>query len=62
MAQTVANCPRCGARNITFNLTAHTKVGFNYGWQSIYEAFCVCTHCANSTVFVLAEWESMKQN
>jgi hypothetical protein len=55
MAELVANCPRCGALHVTFDLTSATRVDFNHNWQSIHEAFCVCRHCHRSTVFVLAE-------
>lgn len=55
MSQLIADCPRCRARNIAFDLKAYTKVGTRYQWQSIYEAFCICSHCADSTVFVLGE-------
>lgn len=55
MSDLVANCPRCGAKHITFDLTAYTPVEFHFGWQYWYEAFCVCRHCKRSTVFVVSE-------
>jgi Domain of unknown function (DUF4145) len=55
MSELVANCPRCGAQNITFDLSSSTPVDTNYGWQTVYEAFCVCRKCHRSTVFALAE-------
>lgn len=55
MSELVADCPRCGASKITFDLHAAKMVGVQYNWQRWYEAFCVCRHCAKSTVFVLAE-------
>lgn len=55
MAELVANCPRCGARKITFDVTQAHIVGVHYGWQKWYEAFCICRHCDQSTTFVLSE-------
>ena len=54
MAELVADCPRCGASKITFDLATSTVVGHQHGWQVWHEAFCVCRHCRKSTVFVLA--------
>ena len=55
VAELVTECPRCGANHITFDLIADTLVAVKYNWQQWYEAFCVCRHCKQSTVFVLAE-------
>lgn len=55
MAELVANCPRCGAVKITFNLLQSTVVGNQYGWQNWHEAFCICRHCHKSTVFILSD-------
>ncbi len=55
MSDLVADCPRCGAKHVTFDLTAHTVVAHRYNWQSWYEAFCICRNCHRSTVFVLSE-------
>lgn len=55
MSELVADCPRCGATRITFDLVSETIVGFKHNWQQWYEAFCVCRHCGRSTTFVLAE-------
>ena len=55
MSELVADCPRCGAHRVTFDLRGETLVGYRYNWQSWYEAFCVCRHCGRSTVFVLSE-------
>ena len=52
MSELVADCPRCGAKEMTFDLKAaiftHKK-----DWQRWYEAFCICRACNKSTVFVL---------
>ena len=55
MSELVADCPRCTAAKITFNLIASTKVGQQHGWQNWHEAFCVCRNCHRSTTFVLSE-------
>ena len=55
MAELVANCPRCGASKITFDVAAATIFEQHYNWQNWYEAFGVCRNCHKSTIFVLAE-------
>lgn len=55
MADLVANCPRCGARHITFDVTAAQQYRIEYGWQRWYEAFGICRNCGHTTVFVLSE-------
>ena len=55
MSDLIANCPRCGAQHVTFDLMSYTLVRFQYNWQSWYEAFSVCRHCKRSTVFVVSE-------
>jgi hypothetical protein len=54
MYELVANCPRCGAIKITFDVLSHLHVGSRYDWQHLHETFSVCRHCRHSTVFVLA--------
>src|SRR5687767_9499112 len=55
MAQLIANCPRCGANKITFDLVSAIKTEIYYGWQNRYEAFCIFRQCLRSTTFVLSE-------
>jgi hypothetical protein len=55
MAEIVANCPRCGAQHITFDVKAVNLTHVRYGWQHFYEAFGICRNCASSTTFVLEE-------
>ena len=57
MAELLANCPRCGAAKTTFDLLASVVTRVEYEWQHHHEAFCVCRHCARSTVFHLADQE-----
>lgn len=54
MSELVEDCPRCGAKKITFELLNATDVALGgNSWQHGYEAFCVCRHCRRSTVFAL---------
>ena len=55
MAELVADCPRCGAKKITFDLTQEHFVQKRYDWQNWYEAFCICRNCKRSTTFVLSQ-------
>ena len=55
MSELVANCPRCGANKITFDLPSAIQTRQCYGWQFWYEAFCICRQCRRSTIFVLSE-------
>lgn len=55
MPELVANCPRCGSRHITFDVTAAKIVHQEHGWQNRYETFCICRHCGRTTIFVLSE-------
>lgn len=55
MPELVANCPRCGSRHITFDVTAAKQYRQEYRWQNWYEAFCICRHCGRTTIFVLSE-------
>ena len=55
MAVLVADCPRCDAKSITFDVTQAHHTVTQHGWQFWYEAFCVCRHCRRSTIFVLSE-------
>ncbi|WP_376786897.1 DUF4145 domain-containing protein [Pseudomonas soli] len=55
MSILVANCPRCKAERITFDVRSENIIGFEYHWQSIYECFCVCRSCSKSTIFILEQ-------
>jgi hypothetical protein len=55
MAELVANCPRCKATAITFDVTAVTPVGVKYNWKYYFEAFAICRRCARSTTFLLEQ-------
>lgn len=55
MPELVANCPRCGTKKITFNVSACHKIGQRHGWQNWYETYAICRHCDRATNFVLKE-------
>ncbi len=58
MAELVADCPRCGAKHITFEVLSAIVVGVRYEWQHWYEAFSVCRHCSKASIFLLSESSS----
>lgn len=55
MAELVADCPRCGSKKITFDVTQEHFIKRQYSWQYWYEAFAICRHCKRSTTFVLSQ-------
>lgn len=55
MPELVANCPRCGAQHISFDIKQAHITRVEYGWQNWYETFCICRHCRRATIFVLSE-------
>ena len=55
MGMLVAACPRCGAKDITFDFIAATPIEARSDSQMWVEAFCVCRACSVSTVFVLSQ-------
>ena len=64
MAELVANCPRCGAQSITFDLTQSTLIDsvsdLNGMTAGAWEAFCVCRRCHGATIFVLSQAKKTK--
>ena len=57
MSELVANCPRCGAKEMTFDLWHQLPLYMQYNWQYWFEAFCICRSCNRSTTFVLSQKE-----
>jgi len=55
MAILVHNCPRCGAREITFDVGDDHIIGQRYDWQRIYEVFAICRKCHKGTIFRIAQ-------
>jgi hypothetical protein len=50
----VADCPRCGASAITFDVSAHVFCGKEYGWLNHHEVFSVCRACKRPTIFLIS--------
>ncbi|WP_159005284.1 DUF4145 domain-containing protein [Bradyrhizobium sp. S69] len=57
MAELVANCPRCGTADITFDVLATFVVRVQYKWLHTFETFGICRRCHRSTVFVISQKE-----
>jgi hypothetical protein len=55
MSELVANCPRCGAKEMTFDLLWQIPTNITYDWKHHCEAFCLCRQCKRSTVFILSQ-------
>lgn len=55
MSELVADCPRCSAKSITFDLMQENYIRTAHGWQNWYETFCICRHCRKATIFILSE-------
>lgn len=53
MAIIVADCPRCRAHNMTFDVSSSVAVGMDHGWLRTFEGFCVCRNCGRGTIFFL---------
>ena len=58
MSDLVADCPRCGSKKITFDLTKENFIYTHYNWQRWFEAFCICRHCGKATIFVLSQMDT----
>ncbi len=50
----VANCPRCPATNMTFDVEAQLFTHREYRWKTWHEIFAICRNCHKSTTFVVA--------
>jgi uncharacterized protein DUF4145 len=50
----VGNCPRCGAKSVTFDVLEQAYTGTDYGWQPNFEIFAICRACNRPTIFGIA--------
>jgi len=57
MSEIVTDCPRCGAKEMTFDLLGQIPTNITSEWKHHCEAFCVCRKCKLSTVFILSQTE-----
>jgi len=55
LSQLVADCPRCLAQRIGFEVVSSVAVAREHDWQVHWEAFCQCGHCRKTTVFCLKQ-------
>jgi hypothetical protein len=62
MAYLVTDCPRCGAKTMTFDVAAQTFAGNQYGWQNWFEIFSICRACRRPTIFLVNEKEYRNPN
>jgi len=54
MALLNAECPRCGTKHVTFDVSAQKSRGIvRAGWVERFELFCVCRHCHTSSIFIV---------
>lgn len=51
----VADCPRCGSKRISFDLTQAYIYEIRYNWQNWFESFCICRNCIRATIFILSQ-------
>jgi hypothetical protein len=54
MSELVADCPRCNAAHITFDLKEDNAFRIDHGWKRYFETFCVCRKCKKSVVFIVS--------
>jgi hypothetical protein len=54
MAELVADCPRCGANKITFDVEGKNRFA-THGWQTSWEVFGLCRQCGRTTIFILSQ-------
>lgn len=55
MAELVANCPRCDAKQHTFIVKNFFHISTEYNWRKIYESHCICKNCARGTIFIVSQ-------
>ncbi|MFH7566576.1 DUF4145 domain-containing protein [Oceanimonas smirnovii] len=55
MSLLVADCPRCGTKDITFDVGNQVQVATRFSWQMVLEIFCVCRACRHPTIFLVSQ-------
>jgi hypothetical protein len=53
MAEFVNDCPRCGAKKITFDIAGDVVLGTIDTLTYVFETLCLCRACERSTIFVM---------
>jgi hypothetical protein len=49
----IADCPRCGAKSITFDVSAQAVTKSQSGWLT-FEVFGTCRHCHYPSIFIIS--------
>ncbi|WP_289296499.1 DUF4145 domain-containing protein [uncultured Reyranella sp.] len=65
MSILVTDCPRCGAKKITFDVHFGNALPTEYEWEDRFEAASVCRACSKMTVFIIetstgVDWSHLK--
>lgn len=55
MSILVTDCPRCGAKEITFEVMDQQAIEVIFGWKQVIEVFCCCRKCQKTTVFQVTQ-------
>jgi len=53
MSVLISNCPRCGTKQITFDLISDIVITERNVAYPMFEAFCICRACKKSSIFLL---------
>lgn len=53
MATYVANCPRCSAQKMTFDILSDVHVGSDHGWAHYHEITALCRHCNRPSIMLI---------
>lgn len=56
MAEIVADCPRCGAKKITFSVKHGQFVGTDH-WQQYFELYSLCRNCGKGSILKASQRE-----
>jgi len=51
----VTDCPRCGSKQMTMDVTAAVHRFERHNWQQWYEIFCVCRTCHRPSIMLIAQ-------
>ena len=54
MPTIVQNCPRCSAKNMTFDVVSDIYVGSKYDWQRYFEICSICRKCHSHVVSLIS--------
>lgn len=49
----IADCPRCAAKGMTFDVKSHVFLRTEGGWQNWHEVFSVCRNCRKPSIFLI---------